>query len=655
MPGLAAYWVKVTNTISLQTDIQSIQAALADKDWRSALSCCEQGLINWPDSPDLLYLKGIAAVQAQRFQVGVFYIQQALSLRPDKAWYFTLGKIRMDLGQSEAALEHFDSALRLNPKMIRAYQQKGRLQLKLKQVELAKANFEKVLALEPWHKQAHYQLAVIAHKDNDLLSAQQRLERLIKKYRRFELAYCLLGKVYQAQGNLHLAEKTWLQVCKSKANIVALRALFELARQKQDHEKSLYYAKALIRSEQATLADLEVIDGFLLLEFPKAEQQYKLNLILALAYLQKQQLHAAEAILLRLLRVNSEDVLLYQTLGNIYLQNGQIEAAQRAYDEVINLAPDHAGAHHNRSITFFLQNKLQAGFADYEWRLHHPQVQAHRAMCLPSWNRERLEGKTLLVFEEPLKGFGDTLKFARYLPLLAYFKGKIIVESRQTLKPLLEAIPGVFQVLTPSQPLPAIDYQVPLLSLPHVLKTTQDCIPDQFPYLAVPPAYGDRAIVPTQQFKVGIVWASAPVMWSAETRQLYLQKTAPLEAFLSLLTLTDIHLYSFQVGAHELDLHPYLCHDRLTNLAPDLHDFADTAAYLAQMDLIISVDTAVVHLAGALNLPVWVLIHSVPYWFWQPQRSSSDWYPSLRIYQQDKPANWFGLLAQIKSDLSRIV
>jgi len=318
---------------------------------------------------------------------------------------------------------------------------------------------------------------------------------------------------------------------------------------------------------------------------------------------------------------------------------GDDDSAAAGFERALALAPDHPAIHYNYAQMLLRQGAFARGWAEYEWRWRGavPALSARR-FDLPRWQGDPLAGRTLLVHAE--QGFGDTLHFARFLPRLAAAGGRVVLEAQAPLLPLLRRLPGLDAVVARGEPLPACDCHVPLLSLPRALGLTRPAeLAMSAPYLAVPPerlaAWRDR--LPAGP-RIGVVWAGNPHHKTDHLRSL------------------DPALLLDRLGP-ALPAPPLCLQQEATAppgmvpLAADLADFADTAAVLAGLDLLISVDTAIVHLAGALGRPAWVLLPAHPDWRWQRHRADSPWYPSLRLFRQPAPGDWAGALDQVAAAL----
>ena len=329
-------------------------------------------------------------------------------------------------------------------------------------------------------------------------------------------------------------------------------------------------------------------------------------------------------------------------LGLVLRDRGRLADAIAAFDVALAKVPNNPDYHFDRAIALLLQGDLTRGFAEYEWRWQLARV-PKRSFAKPRWDGGPLAGKRILLHQE--QGFGDTIQFVRYAPAVKALGGTVIVECRPELARLIATAPGVDRVAIADAPLPEVDVVAPILSLPAIFKTTPATIPNHGPYLAKPEISAFRLARPAGiRLTIGLVWAGRP------THGNDVRRSMPFLPLLDLAARPDVRLYSLQkdksaalieAGAQAL----------VTDLAPRLGDFADTAAALADLDLVITVDTAVAHLAGAMGRPVWVMLPYAPDWRWILGRDESPWYPTMRLFRQTAPGDWTGVVARIRAEL----
>ncbi|WP_051037999.1 tetratricopeptide repeat protein [Thalassoporum mexicanum] len=375
--------------------------------------------------------------------------------------------------------------------------------------------------------------------------------------------------------------------------------------------------------------------------------------------------------------------LVRTNLGETLLELNRLDQSIAAFEAALAIAPDQAETHVKYAKALLTNGELGRGFTEHEWRW---QMANYR---LPNWSQPLWQGfelsehnrsmqsvpteltnKTLLIWAEPGQFFGDTIHFGRYLPLLATRlpQTRIVLQCHTALVKLLETIAGL-EVITAAQ-LPQLEfnYHLPALSLPHIFQTKINDIPDRVPYLEVPASARSPQLAQvfnaskTNKYKIGIVWASGKRSGTWLNR-FYRHKSCPLELFLPLLQLPEVELYSLQVGEDAKQLEPlgleFIANregDRsvnlITNLSPYIQDFADTATLIEQLDLVIAVDTAVAHLAGAMGKPTWVLLATDAEWRWLRDRIDCPWYPTMRLFRQTHLGDWQGVFDEILAALA---
>jgi tetratricopeptide (TPR) repeat protein len=349
-------------------------------------------------------------------------------------------------------------------------------------------------------------------------------------------------------------------------------------------------------------------------------------------------LEEAEAELARAIELRPNYASAFANLGLVLQERGRYGEAMGAYDRAIAADPAHPTARANRAMLLLLLGRLREGFAEYEWRWRMPGFATPApAFPQPKWDGGDLAGRTLFVHAE--QGLGSAIQFVRYVRIAAAKGGRVLLECRRPLHRLFESSRGGadgIEVVMKGEPLPAFDRHAPLMSLPNLLGATLDTIPAEIPYLEARPAdiaaWRERlAGVPTP--RIGLVWAGNPRHENDRNRSM------PAARFAQLIERSRASFFSLQIPAAAEDL-AALPSGSVTDLAPALGDFADTAAVIENLDLVISVDTAAAHLAGALGKPVWLLLPYVPEWRWMLERDDSPWYPTMRLFRQRCPGDW---------------
>jgi tetratricopeptide (TPR) repeat protein len=332
--------------------------------------------------------------------------------------------------------------------------------------------------------------------------------------------------------------------------------------------------------------------------------------------------------------------------GNVLLELNRLQESLDSHDRAISIEPKYAAAHTNRAVTLLLSGELERGWRDFEWRwkIQGPS-QKGRGLRQPLWVGEQsLAGKTILLYAE--QGLGDTLQFCRYVPMVAALGARVILEVQRPLSGLLAGLNGVSRLVVKGEALPEAAYQCPLLSLPLAFKTRLGTIPSFPRYLE-----SSKAKVADWQARLGI--KSRPrigLFWTGGRLRTDDHRRVPFDQLMAHLP-AGFQYVSLQKELPAVDRPLLRAHSAIMDVAVDLKDFSDTAALCDCLDLVISVDSGVAHLSGALGKRTWILLPSSPDWRWLLNRSDSPWYPSATLYRQESPGDWRGVLARMRTDL----
>ncbi|MSO93926.1 MAG: glycosyltransferase family 41 protein [Rhodospirillales bacterium] len=361
---------------------------------------------------------------------------------------------------------------------------------------------------------------------------------------------------------------------------------------------------------------------------------------LGVVYLRAGRIEDALASIRKALKMKPGSVPALNNLGLAYREQGDIPQAVETYEQALAIDAEHGEAHWNRAICWLLQGDLERGWPEYEWRWKRPDFIAIKPdFPTPAWNGEPLQGKSIFVCSE--QGVGDTIQFVRYAPLLAERGARVIFGCQQELARLLKTAPGVSEIVPIGGTVSSFDSYAMLLSVPRLCGTTLQTIPAAIPYLQAEP---EKAAAWAERFrdldglKVGLVWRGNPKHVNDHAR------SCSPAVFQKLLGVPGASFVSLQKGGPAGEALA-----GVRDLERDLTDFAETAAAIANLDLVISVDTAVAHLAGALGRPVWTLVPYAPDWRWLVGRDDSPWYPTMRLFRQSTPRDWDGVIAHVRA------
>ena len=374
-------------------------------------------------------------------------------------------------------------------------------------------------------------------------------------------------------------------------------------------------------------------------------QRLDTRMALAECLLKSGDLFQAEKELANILRQDPQSLPAHQLLGQLYYALGRWDDFQAELDRFRRIQPASAYLAFEQGFLDLLFGRMPGGWDGHEARWRVPGlVGPARNFPQPRWDGSPFPGKTLLLCYE--QGLGDTLMFLRYAPMVKSLGGRVILEAQPALAGVAATCRGVDAVIPQGQCLPPFDVYLPLLSLPWVFRTELSTLPAEIPYLDVPDQVTNRHVLAEVlaltrgKTRIGVVWAGNPGHKRDGERSLTASTLAPLAA------LPGVAWFSFQLGTRDLPPLP-----NLISLAPLLSDFSDTAYALSGMDLVITVDTALAHLAGALGIPTLLLLAFQPDWRWMLDREDSPWYPSLRLYRQTTRGDWDTVLARLVDDL----
>lgn len=579
--------------------------------WAQAERIYENILAIQPSHFDAMYLLGMLASQTNRHQHAIGWFGKAIEARPDHpAFHFYRGVSLQALKQWEAAIADYEQAIALKPDFAEAWLNRGIALKELKQLHAAIASYDKALAINPGYAEACFNRGIALKDLKQFAAAVASYEQAIAIKRDYAEAWCSRGTVLQQLGQLDAAVA-------SHDRAIAI---------KPD------YAQAYANRGNA---------------------------------LQKlQQLDAAIASYEQAIAINPRYAEAYYNRGTALKQRMQVDAAIASYEQAIAIKPDFADAHLNKALLKLLAGDYAEGWQSYEWRWKSEHKASLRHLTQPMWlGNAPLRGKTILLHCE--QGFGDTLQFCRYVPLVSAMGAQVIVEAPAPLVNLLKTLDDATCIVSSIDDAPPYDYQCPLMSLPLAFKTTLQTVPASLPYLkadALKAAQWKSRLQETnrlQGLRVGLAWSGGfrpnqPEHWNAMNER----RNIPLSRFADL-NIPGVAFYSLQKREDGPDQLMQLCSSgwagpHISDFTEELHDFSDTAALIANLDLVISVDTAVAHLAGALGKPVWLLNRHDTCWRWLLEREDSPWYPTMRIFRQSQPGDWESVLATVRDELAEL-
>jgi tetratricopeptide (TPR) repeat protein len=541
---------------------------------------------------EALHLLGVLAQQVGRPDVAAELIGKATQRAADPRYFNNLGTAQRALQRLDDAALSYRRALELRPDFAEALSNLAAVLQEQGDLAAAEDCLRRALALQPAFAEAEYNLANLLRARGDGAAAITHYRAALALAPGFFDAHLNLGAALAEAGELAAAAEACRQA---------------LALRPNDAVAHNNLGNVLVR--------LDDLAG--------AVRSYERAALLAPRY--------APAL---------------SNLGNALAELGNFAAAADAYRRAVAVEPEHAEAHWGLALARLSEGDCAAGFALYEWRRRVPGFAMPPPPPVPQWRGEPLGGASILLHAE--QGFGDTLQFLRYLPAVAARGGRIVLEVPTDLHRLLAGIPQIERLLAAGEPHPPLAWHCPLPSLPLACGTTLATIPADVPYLIVPPEAAARwpERVRAEGLRVGLAWAGNPRQKRDGQRSMSLAALAPLGA------VDGVRFFSLQKGAAaaQLAAAPF----PIVDLSSDLADFAETAAAAAALDLVISVDTSVAHLAGALGLPVWVMLAHVADWRWLSGRDGSPWYPTARLFRQPRRGDWGEVAARVAAALAAL-
>ncbi len=357
----------------------------------------------------------------------------------------------------------------------------------------------------------------------------------------------------------------------------------------------------------------------------------------------------------RALSLKPDYYLAHTNLGSVLQDQGKIEDAIVCYQHALSINPDDHLAHFNLSVIHLLKGNLKEGWEGFKYRFLRQDISRYfnpkyLNLFQPQWDGSAIKGRTILLYAE--QGFGDTIQFIRYVPMVLQKCDKIIVTCQEELISLMQRINGIHDVVAHGQKLPDFDFHCPLLNLPSIFNTTLETVPATITYINTDTQkvlkWRERLQSDSARLKIGLCWAGNPTHKNDRNRSI------SLSMFSMLGDMENITFYSLQKGkAAEQAKNPPKGMS-LVDFTDDLNDFSDTAALIENLDLIISVDTAIVHLSGALGKPVWTLLPFMPDWRWLLDRDDTPWYPTMRLFRQSSTRDWSHVIISVKDALAHI-
>lgn len=588
-----------------------------------------------PTHFDSLYLSSTIAVGDQEFSVARDFLIRALDSNPKHIEAnFNLAAIFEKLGQSENALIRYALLLQISPNHIQALFNSASLSARAGRLQEALENFKRVFELDP-----------------NLTEAKKNYETLAFHLQEEEASHS------HDQDNFAKLHQSGLQLVEDNKPREAI-ILFDKALTIFPDSPEANHNKAMALEKMGDLESALTYYQRAILHRPNSSTT--LN-NMGNVYRELGSIDKAIDSLESAIAIDPKYAEAFNNLGWTLYGKHQFQEAISCYQQAIELQPNLSAAKFNLGLCQLLTGDLENGWKNYEFRVDQPGFQKNTwVLNKPQWRGEPLENKSIYVYAE--QGLGDTLQFCRYIGLLARRGAKVFLEIQHPLKNLLTGLEGVTQFTTADQAANQCDYYCPLMSLPLGFKTQLDNIPNELCYI---PRNQNKDEVWAKKLshfkglKVGLVWSGGfrpnqPELWRVNAR-----RNIPFNE-LKEINLDEIHFFSLQKGEvakDDISENPQniWSSGNFYDFTDEIVDFTDTASFIANLDLVISVDTSTAHLAGALGKPVWILNRYDNCWRWMIDRTDSPWYPTARLYRQKNPDNWANIISEVKRDLQKLI
>ena len=579
-----------------------------------------------PDHFDALQLLGALEVQRRNYQTAIDYLDRALTLKPGYAQgHYHRGVALQALNRLEEALANYDQALSIDPGYLEAQYNRGIALQAIGRFEEALASCNQVLQIRPDNAGAY----------GNRGTALQALGRFEEALTCFDQALRIKpddAEAHNNRGNALHSLKRFDEALASYDEALRIRPDYAEAYSNRGgglqqlgllKEALASYEQALhIKPQNAAALNNR---GFVLQAHGRLE--------------------AALASFDQALQIKPDYAVAHHNRGLVLHRLRRLDEALASYEQALRLMPDAAVCHLDKGLCHLLRGEYPQGWKEYEWRWKSDNVKhTRRHAGHPSWpGSQSVVGKRVLLWSE--QGFGDTLQFCRYVRAVAELGAAVYLEVPQPLKPLLQGLDGAAQVFGEGDALPEFDYQCPLLSLPLFFKSDEQSISGA-PYIAAPSTrrWVDEVLHGLNP-RIGVAWSGNANQADDRNRSI------PLSRFQSLLP-EGLAVVCVQKDIREADRAVLAERPAIRAVDTHLADFSDTAALINELDLVVTTDTSIAHLAGAMGKEVWILLSWAADWRWLLERTDSPWYDSATLFRQPAPGDWDSVLTEVKRKLS---
>jgi tetratricopeptide (TPR) repeat protein/GT2 family glycosyltransferase len=620
--------------------IEHIEQHQKDGNFRHSEQLFRSILQRNPNNPDALHSLGIIALKKGNHSAAIELIRKAIANNPRVPQYYnTLGLVFETLEKYEEAIAAYQQAISAKPDYAEAYHNMAVALQTQKQYAAAVEKCKQAVTIRPDYAEAYNTMAFSLEKQQKFTDAITNYKQAVGLKPDFAEAYNHLGVILNAQKRTSEAIEYFTKALRIDPNYAEIYNNMGIALKEKKHftEAISYFEKAIQ------------------LEPDFAEAYYNLANSL------RDETRCTEAIeyYRNAVRLKPDFAEAYNHLGVVlnaqggYVEKIENDEAIKNYIRALQINPDFAEAHWNLSLVLLRTGKLIEGWKEYQWR-RNPKLNITtypHSFDKPRWDGSSFRDKRLLVHYE--QGLGDTIHFVRYLPMVKALGGTVILEVRKPLYKLLQHFPGVDELIEASfdkKPDVKFDYHTSLMDLPYIFATNLETIPAEVPYINCCPLKAKhwKKKLTGPDFKIGIVWAGSPSHGNDHNR------SCKIKYFASLSKIDGVRLYRLQKNETAEQVAVLADETMITNLGAEFKDFTDTAGVIENLDLIISVDTSVLHLAGAMGKPVWALLPFAPEWRWMLNRQDNPWYPTMKLFRQKKWGQWESVFQEVAEELKII-
>jgi tetratricopeptide (TPR) repeat protein len=590
---------------------------------------CRRVLGDRPDCDEAVHLLGNVIFRAGRAGNAIPFLSRAAKRKPDQfQLQLELARACAAAGETERAIAAYRRCAQLGPNESAAHAEVGILLSKVERPGEAVGFLKRAVELAPMSAEFHFHLGVALGNCGERERAIAAYERAIELDASMPEPHANLGVAYRAAGKFQLALAAYGRALELNAECAEVHCNLGVALAECDRmsEAIACYQRALAINPAFANAHFNLANAL------RKDDQHE----------------RAIEIFRRAIELNPGFVQAYSNMAMSFNDLGKHDLALQAYDRAVELKPEWGEARWNRSLTHLVFGNFERGWAEFDCR-NRIDPPSSREFPGQRWNGEDLAGKTIVFNYE--MGLGDSLNFVRYVPLVASRAGRVILECQEPLRELFESVAGVDEVITLRKGEAYLRYDVhcSLMRLPELFHSDAATMPRTVPYLCPRrervEKWRKRMGARSGKVRVGLVWAGSPEHQNDRQRSIRLDSFAPLAIA------PGVEFFSLQRGAAAEQAASPPRGMKLIDYAGDFENMADTAAVVEQLDLVISVDTSVAHLAGALGKAVWVLLAYVPDWRWMLDRGDTPWYPTIRLFRQARIGEWDSVMRDVAESL----